>query len=241
LRFVRSALPFAAGSKSGEDGFFYVIVEDMNSDRQEPFERGGRQLRSPSRGAIRVPAAAVLFVSACLIGGAVGGAVAAVSQREKGRFVPFSIKTPANRTVSVGVRGKPGAVIFVPNTCGGCLRGAQALAELKRELGSRLEAAMVSLDRHENPQALLLAGSVLGTVPFPLGVAEGPVPRSDRGPGVGPLTVYGAGGRIVARLQNPTYDELRKAVLAAVPSAAAGAGNSRRAARRGSAGGNGLP
>jgi len=81
--------------------------------------------------------------------------------------------------------------------------------------GSRIELALVGLQRSQSPAELALVEGVVGRLPFTVGVARWGVPPVDRLPALGATTVFNAKGTIVARLANPTAQALAAALAEA--------------------------
>lgn len=108
--------------------------------------------------------------------------------------------------------GRPGALFFSVSFCLSCLPSAQALGEIKRQAGDRIDAAWVSMDPGDSPQALRERRRMIGDPPYPFTIdTSGTLAERFGITSLGTTIVYDRAGRIVARLTDAGTAQLEEA------------------------------
>lgn len=113
------------------------------------------------------------------------------------------IRLPASR---------PGALFFTVSSCVSCIPSARALGELKARFGDRADVAWVGIDPGDPPEAVRARRKSLGDPDYPFAVDRGGTLAGRYAvTALGTTVVYAADGRIVARLVEPTGEQLASA------------------------------
>jgi cytochrome oxidase Cu insertion factor (SCO1/SenC/PrrC family) len=134
------------------------------------------------------------------------------------RIAPIKLASVEGARVRLPA-GRPGALLFATASCSSCAASAQALGQAKERLGSRIDAAFISIDPNDPPSAVKALRQAVGDPPYPFAVdSTGSLYRAYHVNALGTAVVYDAKGRAVARLIEPDLAQgeaaLRKAGVA---------------------------
>jgi hypothetical protein len=108
--------------------------------------------------------------------------------------------------------GRPGMLMFSTSTCVPCFISAKHMADYKARAPQRVDAAFIGVDPGDPPSALAARRDLIGERPFPFAIdTSGTMAAQYQITTLGTVIVYDAAGKIVARIVEPTIDDLRAA------------------------------
>lgn len=152
--------------------------------------------------------AVVVVISA---GGAGPNVTGSAAQGERDRAAPISLTALDGERVVLPA-GRPGALFFTVSSCLSCVPSGQALGELKAELGNRADAIWIGIDPSDPPAAVRKRRRAMGNPPYPFAIDDsGTLASRYRVQALGTTVIYDDAGEIVARLIEPSKDQLRAA------------------------------
>ena len=106
--------------------------------------------------------------------------------------------------------GRPGMVMFSSSYCVTCFVSAKFMARYRAEAPEPVDAAFISVDPGDSPEALADRRAGLGGSAFPFAIDTTGTFAARYGiTALGTVIVYDATGRIVARVVEPSLQELR--------------------------------
>lgn len=134
------------------------------------------------------------------------------SGKAGGTVAAFTTEDIDGRAVRI-TRGKPGALFFFAGWCGSCIAEAAALADLQRELGSKVAITAISPDPTDSVEAIRRFRKQVGTPRYPfVWDATGKLATQFAVQALDTTIVYDADGKVVFRDSTPTdVDALRAA------------------------------
>lgn len=148
----------------------------------------------------------VAVAAAVLAAGAVG------PEQTRGSSIgEVRLTTVEGRVVRLPA-GRPGALFFSVSSCLSCLPSAEALGEVKRKFGGRVDVAWVSIDPSDPPAILRQRRRAIGDSPYPFTIDKsGTLAKRFGITALGTTLVYDAQGRVSARLSEPGRDQIEAA------------------------------
>lgn len=166
------------------------------------------------RWAIASPAAAgaVAVVVAVSVGGSgsgAGGGGGGGGGTGGEPIAPFALTSLDGERISLPRSGRPGALFLTVSSCLSCLPAAQALGELKAQLGDRVDAVWIGIDPGDPPEQVRARRDAMGNPPYPFAIdRSGTLAGRFAVQALGTTIVYDADAEVVAKLVEPTRDEL---------------------------------
>ena len=165
-----------------------------------------------------VAAIAVVAVLVVILAGGSGSDLTATrspSQGERDHAAPISLTTLEGEHVKLPA-ARPGVLFFTVSSCLSCVPSGQALGELKTELGNRADAIWIGIDPGDPPAAVRERRRAMGNPPYPFAIdRSGTLANRYRVQALGTTVVYNSAGEIIARLIEPSKDQLRAALARA--------------------------
>jgi cytochrome oxidase Cu insertion factor (SCO1/SenC/PrrC family) len=106
--------------------------------------------------------------------------------------------------------GRPGMVMFSSSYCTTCFVSAKFMARYRAEAAEPVDAAFISVDPGDSPDALADRRAGLGATRYPFAIdTAGTLAAQYEITALGTVIVYDATGRIVARVVEPSLADLR--------------------------------
>jgi cytochrome oxidase Cu insertion factor (SCO1/SenC/PrrC family) len=106
--------------------------------------------------------------------------------------------------------GRPGMVMFSSSYCTTCFVSVNFMTRYRAEAREPVDAAFISVDPGDSPDALADRRAGLGGTAFPFAIdTTGTLAARYGIAALGTVIVYDATGRIVARVVEPSLQELR--------------------------------
>jgi AhpC/TSA family len=106
--------------------------------------------------------------------------------------------------------GRPGMVMLSTSACVSCFVSAKFMADYVREAPEPVDAAFISVDPHDSPQALATRRGAVGKMPYPFAIdASGDLAAAYRIASLGTVVIYDARGRIASKIVEPSLEDLR--------------------------------
>jgi len=106
-------------------------------------------------------------------------------------------------------RRRLGALFLTVSSCISCIASGQALGEVKARFGDRVDAAWIGIDPSDPPEQVKARRASMGNPPYDFAIDRtGTVADRFQVTALGTTIVYDGDNRIVAKLIEPTEDEL---------------------------------
>ena len=125
--------------------------------------------------------------------------------------VPLRLAAIDGRALALP-RRRAGMIMFSTSACLTCFVAARHMAEFKAEASRPVDAAFISIPPGDSTRALAERQASIGRRPFPFAIDQtGTLGQQYRIAALGTVVVYDSAGRIVARVIEPSLDDLRSA------------------------------
>jgi hypothetical protein len=106
--------------------------------------------------------------------------------------------------------GRPGMIMLSTSGCVSCFVSAKSMANYMAEAPQRVDAAFISVDAGDSPEALAARRQTMGGAPYPFAIDTTGQLLLDYGvTALGTVVIYDATGTIVAKTIEPSLPELR--------------------------------
>ena len=124
------------------------------------------------------------------------------------RIAPLRLTTLTGDRIALP-RRRLGALFLTVSSCISCIASGQALGEVKARFGDRVDAAWIGIDPSDPPEQVKARRASMGNPPYDFAIDRtGTVADRFQVTALGTTIVYDGDNRIVAKLIEPTEDEL---------------------------------
>jgi cytochrome oxidase Cu insertion factor (SCO1/SenC/PrrC family) len=126
-----------------------------------------------------------------------------------GYAAPLRLTSIDGKQISLPA-GRPGMVMFSSSYCATCFVSASFMARYRAEAPERVDAAFVSVDPGDSPDALADRRAALSAAPYPFAIdPTGNLAAQYGITSLGTVIIYDATGKIVSRVVEPSLQDLR--------------------------------
>lgn len=128
---------------------------------------------------------------------------------DPGYAAPLRLTSIDGEQISLPAQ-RPGMVMFSSSYCTTCFVSASFMARYRDEAPERVDAAFISVDPGDSPEALADRRAALSGRPYPFAIDTTGTLAAQHGiTALGTVIIYDATGKIVSRVVEPSLQDLR--------------------------------